>query len=64
MRLTLERVRKRVALRGAVPVAVLHGLAALVRTDVIHEGSACHFRKALRLNRLLTQANEIDARFP
>jgi hypothetical protein len=47
-----------------MPVAILHGLFALVRTDVIHEGSACRFREALRLNRLLTQANEIDARFP
>jgi hypothetical protein len=47
-----------------MPVAVLHGLSALVRTDVIHEGSACRFRKSLRLNRLVTQADEIDARFP
>jgi hypothetical protein len=47
-----------------MPVAVPHGLSALVRTDVIHEGSAGRFRKALRLNRLLAQANEIDARFP
>jgi len=46
-----------------VPVAVLDGLSALVRTDVIHEGSACRFREGLRLNRLPTQANEIDARF-
>jgi hypothetical protein len=47
-----------------VPDAILYGLSALLRTDVIHEGSACRFRKALGLNRLLAQANEIDARFP
>ena len=44
-------------------VAVLPGLSAPVRSEVFHEGSACRFREALRLNRLPTQANEVDARF-
>jgi len=47
-----------------IQIAVLRGLSTLVRRDVFHEASECHFRKALRLNRLLTQASEIVARFP
>jgi hypothetical protein len=42
-------------------VAVLHGLSAMVRTDVIHEGSACRFQKALRLYRLPTGPGHIHA---
>src|SRR6516164_3527795 len=43
---------------------VLRGLSALMRSDVLCESSECDFRAALRLNRLIAQTSEIDAKLP
>jgi hypothetical protein len=47
-----------------MPLAVLRGFSALMRSDVLCESSECDFRAALRLNRLIAQTSEIDARLP
>jgi hypothetical protein len=43
---------------------VLRGLSTLMRSDVFCESSECDFRAALRLNRLIAQTSEIDAKLP
>jgi hypothetical protein len=43
---------------------VLRDLSALMRSDVLCESSECDFRAALRLNRLIAQTSEIDAKLP
>jgi hypothetical protein len=60
----LLAVKERVALWVQMPLAVLRGLSALMQSDVLCESSECDFRAALRLNRLIAQTSEIDARLP
>ena len=55
---------KRVALWVQMSLAVLRGLSALMRSDVLCQSSECDFRAALRLNRLIAQTSEIDAKLP
>ena len=57
-------VKERVALWVQMSLAVLRGLSALMRSDVLCQSSECDFRAALRLNRLIAQTSEIDAKLP